>query len=245
MNDTLARQKARAVGKITAALLLNDPSEKDLRKMNSLPDATIKRRVRESFFPGGNGFVKKVEGQYPESLLEWHDGWVEFFKGFDIVIDLSDFPLPKNLNLEEGNKYWSIIVPEGMNPQKAFELRKQITPVYENTSVSKIIDVYPGMKVSVIRAEQNAKVLYPNVSLNKSMELGLFGTTFTEGCLIDGRVFKDLGIHLDESGWTLHTGSRNEYVDAVYSFWNVGKFGVYWYNPDNAYPCLSLRQKQF
>jgi len=245
MNDTLARQKARAVGKITTALLLNDPSEEDLRVINSLSDATAKRRVKAIYFPGGKGLVKKAEGVYPEFLLEFHDGWVEFYKNFDITIDLNDFPLPNNLILEPGQNYWSIIVPDGMNPQKAFELRKQITPVCEYTSVSKIIDVYPRVKVSVIRAEQNAKILHPNTSLNKSMELGLFGTTFTEGCLIDGRVCKDSGIHLDVDGWTLHTGSRYSGGDVPSSGWLLGRFYVDSLNPDDADPGLSLRQKQF
>ncbi|KKP71826.1 MAG: hypothetical protein UR70_C0018G0016 [Candidatus Nomurabacteria bacterium GW2011_GWB1_35_20] len=226
MNDMLARQKARAVGKITTALLLNDPSEEDLRVINSLPDATIKRRVKTIYFPGVKGLVKKVEGVYPESLLEFHDGWVEFYKNFGITIDLNDFPLPKNII-------------------KAFELRKQITSVYEYTSVSKIIDVYPRIKVSVIKANLDTKVEYPNVSLNKSMELGLFGTTFTEGCLIDGRVFKDSGVHLDVSSWTLHTGSRGSDGRVPRSRWLDVEFNVRSYNPDYASPYLSLRQKQF
>ena len=244
MNDMLARQKARAVGKITTALLLNDPSEEDLRVINSLPDATIKRRVKTIYFPGVKGLVKKVEGVYPESLLEFHDGWVEFYKNFGITIDLNDFPLPKNIILEPEQNYWSIVVPD-MNPQKAFELRKQITSVYEYTSVSKIIDVYPRIKVSVIKANLDTKVEYPNVSLNKSMELGLFGTTFTEGCLIDGRVFKDSGVHLDVSSWTLHTGSRNSDGDVPHSYWDNDRFYVYSCNPYYADPDLSLRQKQF
>ncbi|KKP88261.1 MAG: hypothetical protein UR92_C0009G0008 [Candidatus Nomurabacteria bacterium GW2011_GWA2_35_80] len=203
MNDMLARQKARAVGKITTALLLNDPSEEDLRVINSLPDATIKRRVKTIYFP-----------------------------------------LPKNIILEPEQNYWSIVVPD-MNPQKAFELRKQITSVYEYTSVSKIIDVYPRIKVSVIKANLDTKVEYPNVSLNKSMELGLFGTTFTEGCLIDGRVFKDSGVHLDVSSWTLHTGSRGSDGRVPRSRWLDVEFNVRSYNPDYASPYLSLRQKQF
>ena len=36
MNDMLARQKARAVGKITSALLLNDPSEEELKVIKRL-----------------------------------------------------------------------------------------------------------------------------------------------------------------------------------------------------------------
>ena len=137
------------------------------------------------------------------------------------------------------------MTPEGFNPQKAFEIRKQITPVYENTKVSKIIDVYPRVKVSVIEAEQNARNFYPNISLNRSIELGLMGTTFTEGCLIDGRVFKDSGIHLDVDGRTLHTGSRNESGNAVRSDWYDGMFGVDWSSPDISSSSLSLRQKQF
>ena len=246
-NDTLARQKARAVGKITTALLLNDPSEKELRIINELPDATLKRRIKTIYFPGGNGLVKKVIGAYPEFLLEFHEGWVEFYKNFNIAIDLNDFPLPpfEKLFLEDGKNYWSIVTPNGMNPQKAFELRKQITSVYEYTSVSKIIDVYPRIKVSVICAEQNAMVLNPNISLNKSMELGLMGTTFTEGCLIDGRVFKDSGIHLDVNGATLHCGSRCGDGGAVYSGWNDSGFEVGSCSPGGADPFLSLRSKQF
>ena len=204
----------------------------------------FQRKIREIFFPSGNGLVKKAEGVYPESLLEFHDGWVEFYKNFGITIDLNDFPLPKNIILEPEQNYWSIVVPD-MNPQKAFELRKQITSVYEYTSVSKIIDVYPRIKVSVIKANLDAKVEYPNVSLNKSMELGLLGTTFTEGCLIDGRVFKDSGVHLDVSGWTLHTGSRNSDGDVPHSYWDNDRFYVYSCNPYYADPDLSLRQKQF
>lgn len=245
MNDTLARQKARAVGKITSALLLNDPSEEELQVINSLSDATTKRRVKAIYFPGGKGLVKKVVGVYPEFLLEFHEGWVEFYKCFGISIDLNDFPLPKNLILEPEQNYWSIVVPDGMNPQKAFELRKQLTSVYEYTSVSKIIDVYPRVKVSVIKANPNAKVECSNISLNKSIELGLFGTTFTEGCLIDGRIFKDSGIHLDVSGWTLHTGSRRGGGCAVGSFWRGDRFYVRWGDPDDAGSLLSLRQKQF
>jgi len=243
----LARQKARAVGKVTAGLLLNDLSEEDLRVINILPDATVKRCMRELYFPGGNGLVKKIEGTYPESLLRFHEGWVEFYKNFDIVIDLNDFPLPpyERLILEEGKEYWSIVAPEGMNPQKAFEIRKKISTVYEATPVSKIIDVYPRIKVSVIRAEQNAMGLNSNVSLNKSMELGFMGTTFTEGCIIDGRVLKDLSIHLDVNGATLHTGSRNEGGYVVDSYWCSDEFRVYWCDPYGSYPDLSLRQKQF
>ena len=204
----------------------------------------FQRKIREIFFPSGNGLVKKAEGVYPESLLEFHDGWVEFYKNFGITIDLNDFPLPKNIILEPEQNYWSIVVPD-MNPQKAFELRKLITSVYEYTSVSKIIDVYPRIKVSVIKANLDAKVEYPNVSLNKSMELGLLGTTFTEGCLIDGRVFKDSGVHLEVSCVTLHPDSGNSYGDVPQYYWYNDRFYVYSCNPYYADPDLSLRQKQF
>jgi len=246
MNDTLARQKARAVGKITEGLLLNDPSEKDLRGINELFDATIKRRIKESFFPGGNGLVKSVSGKYPESLLEFHEGWVEFYKNFGISIDLNDFFLPENLKLLEGKNYWSIVAPDGMNPQSSFSIRKQISNIYEYISVSKIVDVYPRMKVSVIEAVQNVRTLLPNVSCLKSIEMGIFGTTFTEGCLIDGRILKDLKMHLDVDGWTLHTGSRYSDGDVPYSHWNSNDlFYVHYCSLQGANPGLSLRQKQF
>ncbi len=224
---------------------LNENVSFDLTDKYIKKPLTFKRKIREIFFPSENGLTKRVEGIYPESLLEFHEGWVDFYKNFGETIDLANFPLPKNLILEEGKEYWSIVVPDSMNPQKAFELRKQITIVYENTSVARIIDVFPRMKVSVIRAEQNAKVLHPHISLNHSMKLGLCGTTFTEGCIIDGRIFKDNGMHLDVDGWTLHCGSRNEHGDAVSSDWCAGRFLVSWSNPDNAGPNLSIRQKQF
>lgn len=237
---------------IISSVVKNLPKSKekvafDLAQKYVFKPAILKRKIREIFLPGRSGLVKKIEGQYPESLLEFHDGWVDFYNDVGMRIDLNDFPLPpiERLNLEEGKEYWSIVVPDGMNPQTAFQLRKELTPVYEDTSVSKIIDVYPRVKVSVIRAEQNAMILHPNISLNESMRLGLFGTTFTEGCLIDGRVFKDLGIHLDENGWTLHSGSRSEDGDAVYSRWGDVRFEVDWHNPDYSYSRLSPRQKQY
>ena len=105
-NDMLARQKARAVGKITTGLLLLDPSEKDLRIINELSDITVKRRINEAFFPESGEF-KKIVGKYPESLLEFHEGWVDFYKEFGIIIDLNDYPLPplERLILEEGKEY--------------------------------------------------------------------------------------------------------------------------------------------
>ena len=248
MNDMLARQKARAVGKITTGLLLNDPSEKDLRVINELPDATVKRRIKEIFFPGGNGLVKKVAGAYPESLLVFHEGWVEFYKNFDIRIDLNDFPLPplERLTMEEGKNYWSIVAPDGMNPQSSFEIRKQISNICEYTSVSKIVDVYPKIKVSVIEAVQNARKFLPNVSCLKSIEMGIWGTTFTEGCLIDGRILKEIEMHLDVDGATLHTGSRISGGDVPHSCWSGDdRFYVSDCGLQDAGPYLSLRQKQF
>ena len=215
------------------------------QKLVSKPE-TFKRKLREIFFPGGNGLIKKIEGLYPESLLEFHDGWVEFYKSFGIAIDLNNFRLPQNLKLEDTKNYWSIITPDGMNPVKAFELRKQISKTYENISVSKIVDVYPRVKVSVIEAVQNARTLLPNVSCQQSIEMRIFGTTFTEGTLIDGRILKENGIHLDEDGWSLHTGSR--YVSGVVprSGWSgSGEFAVIFGGVGSALPNLSLRQKQF
>jgi len=209
---------------------------------------TFKRKIREIFFPGGNGLVKKIEGAYPESLLEFHDGWVEFYKNFSIAIDLNDFPLPpyERLILEEGKNYWSNLVHESMNPQSSFAIRKQLSEVYEYTSVSKIVDVYPRVKVSVIEAVQNARMLLPNVSCFKSMEMGILGTTFTEGCLIDGRILKEIGMHLDVDGATLYTGSRYSGGYVPRSDWySGGKFYVYNYGLQHANPNLSLRQKQF
>lgn len=222
-----------------------DPVSFEVAQKLVTKPATFKRKLREIFFPGGNGLVKNVPDQYPEFLLEFHEGWVEFYRNFGIKIDLNDFPLPRNLFLKEGQSYWSILVPEGFNPQRAFEIMKQITATYEYTSVAKIVDVYPQVKVSIICANKNARVEYPNISLNKSIELGLFGTTFTEGCLIDRRIFNDMGVHLDVDGWTLHTGSRNGYGDAIRSGWSDDGYLVYWYGPVNCGSGVSLRQKQF
>ena len=206
----------------------------------------LKRKLKELFFPNENVLLKTADGKYPEDLLEFHEGWVEFYKCFGINIDLADFPLPKNLILDEGKKYWSIVMLNEMNSQSSFEIRKQISKVYEYTSVSKIVDVYPKIKVSVIEAVQNARTLLPNVSCLKSIEKGIFGTTFTEGCLIDGRILKETGMHLDVDGATLHTGSRHSDGDVPSSDWDYGGgFYVSNFGLRRAYSHLSIRQKQF
>lgn len=234
---------------LLSSVVKNMPKSKelvpfDLAQKYVIKPITFQRKIREMFFFNENGLIKKVEGRYPESLLEFHEGWPEFYKNFGINIDLNDFPLPQNLILEDGQDYWSIITPNGFNPQKAFALRKEISPVYENTKVSKIVDFFP-VKVSVIKANQNAMAEYPNISLNKSLEIGLFGTTFTEGTLIDARMCKEKGIHLDEKGWTLHNGSRGEDGGAVFSCWSDDIFWVGWSDGGDSDDNLSLRQKQF
>lgn len=249
-NENVQLWKSDQRDELISSMVKNFPKSKenvsfDVAQKYIEKPITFQKKLRKIFFPGGNGLVKKVVGAYPELLLEFHDGWVGFYKNLGIIIDLNNFPLPKNLILEPEQNYWSVVIPDKMNPQKAFELRKQLTSVYEYTSVSKIIDVYPRIKVFIIRAEPNAKVLHPNISLNKSMELGLLGTTFTEGCLIDGRVFLDSGIHLDVSGWTLHTGSRDLGGNVPNSHWHADEFAVDLGGPDDALPRLSLRQKQF
>ncbi len=208
----------------------------------------LKRKVREIFFPkAGGGLTKKIQGQYPETLLEFHDGWPEFYKNFGYNIDLADYPLPKNLVLLDGKNYWSNVVPPGFNPQKAFDIRKQLTKTYEWVSISKMIDIYPRIPVSVITANQNAMAEYPSMSCAVSIEQSIWGTTLTEGIIIDARVLKDLSIHLDVQGWTLHTGSRSQGGGVPYSFWDP--VDEEWELGDgtlgHAYPSLSLRQKQF
>jgi hypothetical protein len=227
---------------------IEEPVSLDVAKQLASKPETLKRKFREIFFSKtGGGLTKKIQGKYPEFLLEFHDGWVEFYKTFGLTIDLADYQLPDNLNLAEGKNYWSIVVPPGFNPQKAFDIRKQLTKTYEWVSVSKMVDIYPRVPASVIAANQNAISEYSNMSCAVSMEQSIWGTTLTEGLLIDGRVFKDSGVHLDVQGWTLHTGSRSLGGGVPYSCWNpgnvrlkVGDDGL-----DYAFPGLSLRQKQF
>ncbi len=250
MAETVARQQARAVGTITECFLLGNPSESDLHKINTMPEKTLQRKIKTiySVADGIPGIVKNNPGQVPELLLEFHEGWVEFYLKHGIKIDLNDYKLdPSRFTFADGQNYWSIITPPAMTPQKAYEIRKSVSKTYEGITPSKITDIFPRVPVSVIRANKIARVEHPNVSCLKSIELGLWGTTFTEGCLIDGRVWTDLQIHLDEDGWTMHSGSRSEGGEVVGSHWNPGY--EKWCVDLNSLSCehshLSLRQKQF
>ena len=126
MNDQFARQKARAVGKLTEGFLLNDPSLEDLKIMNSLPDETIKRRTREIYFSGpkGKGLIKKVEGTHLEHVILWHEGWVEFFKKFGFNVDLSKFPMKPYTAGHD----WTILNPNPDSFSFAWDIAKQVMP---------------------------------------------------------------------------------------------------------------------
>ncbi len=164
---------------------------------------TLQRRIRQVFFPGVNGLVKKIEGVYPESLLEFHEGWVEFFKCFGIKIDLNDYPLPEfnKVKLKDGIPYWSILWPSDTHSggNFALDILKQIIPnVKVDMKDLSILDLYPRIKTCLTIASIN-----PSPNRNKyfghenCQRHGIFGTTFTQGCLINARMVKDFNIYLD------------------------------------------------
>lgn len=244
-----ARQQARALGNITEAFLLNNPSKEELHFINTLPEAALRRKVKDIYFvsEGKPKLAKNANQIIPEKLLIWHEGWVEFWKKFGITIDLADYPILPHIKFNPGQEYWSIITPPEFSPMKSYEIRKGISKTFEGISPSKIIDIFPRVPVCIVIANQNARVEHPNISCGKSMEMGLWGTTFTEGTILDARVLVDLQIHLDESGWTVHTGSRSHDGTVPGSNWHPGprKWYVFSNSVSNASSNLSLRSKQF
>ncbi|MFA6273742.1 MAG: hypothetical protein WC662_01130 [Candidatus Paceibacterota bacterium] len=237
-NDTLARQKARAVGKVITGLLLNDPSEAELRVINELSDATVKRRIRTLYIPADSGLIKKIEGAHPEILLAFHEGWVEFFKKFGIEIDLAKFLLKP---YSEGRD-WSIIDP---NPESFFygwEIAKQVMPVvHEYIMVKNIMDVYPYEPVVTVRPLIEAMEEFPNVSTRQSIQRGIKGITFNQYCMLASRIWVDQKIHLDDKSVTICSGSRSEDGNPVRVYWDGGKFQVYNLPLGNSYDNYSVR----
>ncbi len=248
-NKNNARAGEKLIGAVTHQILKNQFTTEEANWLNSASEATLNRRIKSVYNPVVNtqGMVKTKNGIYiPEKVQIWHEGWVEFYKKFGVAIDLNDYPILPNIVFEEGQDYWTIITAPGMNPQTAFEIRKQLTQTYESTSVKKIIDVFPKVPVVVVKANQNAKIERLNMSCNKSIQQGIWGTTFTEGMLLDGRVFDELKIHLDVDGWTMHNGSRSGDGYVVFSRWSSGVgLSVVGDSLDDEYACLSLRSKQF
>lgn len=172
---------------------------------------------------GGKPQLAKNTNQFvPESLLVWHEGWVEFLKKFGIIIDLADYPILPHIKFEPNQDYWSITTPPDFNPIKVCQIRNDISEIYALIHPSEIIDISPRAPVCFVRANQNSNVEYPNISCEQSIRMGLRGTTFTEGGLLDARVLVDLGIHLDEDNFlTMHTGSflNHGHKDVVCTGW--------------------------
>lgn len=244
-----ARQKARAIGQISEALLLNNPSRDELHVINTLPEAILRRKVKDIYYvsDGKPKLAKNTNQNIPEKLLIWHEGWVEFWKKFGITIDLADYPILSHVKFEPGHSYWSIITPPDFTSEKVYEIRKGMSKTCKEIPPSKIIDIFPRIPVCVVKANQNAMVEHRNISCEKSLEMGLWGTTFTEGTILDSRVLVDLQIHLDESCMTLHTGSRSQDGGVPSSTWDSGN--QRWFVDSHPVLCanwfLSLRGKQF
>ena len=71
--------------------------------------------------------AKNTNQFVPESLLMWHEGWVEFFKKFGFTIDLADYPILPHIKFDLHQDYWSIIEPSDFDAIKVYKIRGDIS----------------------------------------------------------------------------------------------------------------------
>lgn len=167
-----------------------------------------------------------------EYLAERED-WKKFYKDqFNWDIDFSQVIIP---NKPESGSWRLIFIPKGMTMNLAFDKASNIFRTWKyKEDLDKAI-------MSNIRNTQNSYAIWvkdcaePEAEfIGKSTKQADFymklGITLLEGIILEIKYFLETGKHLNIKGITFCSGSRLSDGGVPGVFWNLGEFGMGWYD---------------
>jgi hypothetical protein len=173
--------------------------------------------------------------------------WKKFYKEvFDLDADFSGLQLPAQREVFN----WLVILIQGMTAQKLFDKCKELFNAWKWTdkNLDEIIksDRNPanGAYAVWFRARKEADEELKNLSANDLKQRNIPGITLEERLVLELFFYWKNKKHLDIDNVTLCSGSRYADGGVPSAHWSGddGKFGVGWYDPDDAVGHLRARE---
>lgn len=161
-----------------------------------------------------------VDSVFKEARAKWEG---------EYGCDLSDARIPEH---QDGFD-WLVIVRKGLWPNEAYErLGKLKIPIGrymdDLNGIMSIREPFERSYGVWLKKRQEADDEFRNKSFNELWRT-VNGITVTERLVAERDWFKETaGGHLDETSWTLCTGSRSPDGDVPFVDWDGGKVYVHW-----------------
>jgi len=172
-------------------------------------------------------------------------GWQKFWQAQGIEADFSNLQIPK----KKAGFDRLLIIPQGMTPQKAYELCANEFKCWKYTgkSLDNVIQhedrtAKDGAYTVWVRDRVEADEELKNLSANDLAKKKLNGITLTERLAYELKYYSETGQHLDITKYTLCSGSQytDGFVPSV--CWRDGGVRVFWYLLDPRFEYLRARQ---
>jgi len=156
--------------------------------------------------------------------------------------------IPKEVQIPQGvetGDLWTVMVPKGMTPGKAFKIASKLfkTQKYTKKDLDEVInEVATETTISFFKANVEADKENKNKSANDlEKEKGRVGINLTQRILLEVVYFKLTGQHLDKENITLCDESRYAVGDVPCVDWLDDEMDVHRYNPDDSHDDLRSR----
>lgn len=174
-------------------------------------------------------------------LIEWQ----RFYRDlFEMKVDFSDVEIPE---MKAGFDRL-IIVAKDLSPNQVFDVCQQKFPCWRYTeeNLDKATKDRNDREATEhyaiwVRDRQEADKELKNLSADKLKEKGIKGITLLERLIFELKFWDETGKHLDEKNITLCAGSRDADGRVPCACWFGGKFGIFWYGPQYAFPGIRAR----